>query len=420
MNQWVMSRAACWRAARTRLAGPGVVPAVLLACLLAPLNATMVVVALPQVTSEFGVPAGASSLVVTAYLITMAVLPPLGGRLGDLWSRRTLLLAGLALFGLAALGASTARGLYLLLAWRVLQAVGGAMVFPNALALLRERVLAHLRGLSFGLVGTVVALSASVGPPLGQVLLAHGGWRAVFWVNVPLVALAIGVSAVTLNRATTAVPAGRHPPAGDSVAVLLVLRNRRFVAATSAMALSNIAMYTALVGLPLGLAASREGSKGGLLLVALMGPAALVAPVGGRFADLHGRRAVAVAGLCMLAAGMLCLSIIGQELGEPLMVAGLALSGVGLGASSTAIQTAGIEAVGANESGTAAGFLSTSRYLGGAAGSGLTPLALWAAPLAPMSVVFALAAGAALVSALVAAQMGATSALQRETGRALR
>jgi len=398
-----------WPAAPARAGWPGTVATVLLATFLAPLNATMIVVALPSIASELGAGVAASSLLVTGYLVAMAALPPLGGRLGDRWGRPGFLLAGLAVFGLAALGATTAGSVYSLLAWRLAQAAGGALAFPNALALLREHVPARRRGVSFGLIGSVIALSAAAGPPLGQLLVTHGGWRAVFWINLPLVALAIVVSAVTLGLASRSRPRRPRDLTGAGRwAAAAVLRNRSFLAAALATGLSNLALYAALVGLPLALGGSgRSGpSEAGVLLVALMGTAALVAPAAGRLADLRGRRAVAVAGLCLLAAGLLSMALLGEGPGVHAMVAGLVVSGVGLGASSTAIQTAGIEAVGAAESGAAAGLLATSRYAGGAAGSALLSVVLSAAPREPVNALFALAAAGAFLALLAGARVG--------------
>jgi MFS family permease len=397
----VIARRAAARSGDPRL----VVAAVLLVTYLAPLNATMIVVAVPHVMAELDAPLAAGSLLVTSYLLVMAALPPLGGRLGDRWGRRSALLVGLGLFGLAALGASTAPGLYQLIAWRVLQAAGGAVAFPNALALLRERVSAQHRGLSFGLVGAVIALSAAIGPPLGQVLIAHAGWRAVFWINLPLTALTIGVGALTLPA--FAVPASsrrRDLPDRRLPAALVVLGNRRFAAAALTIALSNVAMYATLVGLPLVLAPSVAASAGGFLLVALMGTAALVAPAAGRLADVRGRCGTAVAGLFIFAAGLLPIAIVGRSLGLLAMAGGLALAGIGLGASSTAIQTWGLEAVEAHQSGTGAGFLATSRYVGGAAGSTLVPVVMSAVPQEAMSALFAVAAAAAMLGALTLSQ----------------
>jgi MFS family permease len=383
-------------------AGVGVT--VLLATALAPLNATMIVVAVPHVMADLHAGAGAGSLLVTGYLSAMAVLPAAGGRLGDRLGRRPTLLAGLIVFGAAAVLAAAAGDLRVLIACRVVQAAGGALAFPNALALLRERVTETRRGLAFGIVGAAMALSAALGPSLGQLLVSHGGWRWVFLVNLPLAGIAFGAVATSLPPTPRRVarPPERGAPGGEAALV----RNGGLAAATLAMALGNTALYAALVGLPLLLAGSGAGAQGAFLLTGLLAAAALVAPVAGRLADLRGRRFAAVLGLCVLAGGLLPIAVGGPHLGLRTMAAGLALAGAGLGAASTAIQTGGIETVAVARAGSAAGLLSTGRYAGGAAGSGLVPLLLAVAPVGALNALFAAAAAAALLGALAGTRMG--------------
>ena len=378
-------------------AGLGVT--VLLAAALAPLNATMIVVALPSVMADLHAGAGASSLLVTGYLTVMAVLPAAGGRLGDRLGRRATLLTGLGIFGAAALGAALAGDLRVLVACRVAQAGGGALAFPNALALLRERAPEGRRGLAFGIVGAAMAISAALGPPLGQFLVSHGGWRWVFLVNLPLAGLALSAVVISLPATPRGVArlARRDGPGGETP----LLRNGGLAAATLAMALGNAALYAALVGVPLLLA----GGQGALLLTGLLAAAALVAPVAGRVADLRGRRFAAVLGLCVLAGGLLPIAVGGPHLGPRAMAVGLALAGAGLGAASTAIQAGGVETVAAAQAGTAAGLLSTGRYAGGAAGSGLVPVLLAVAPFGALNVLFATAAAAALLGALAGTRL---------------
>ncbi|HYW23930.1 MAG TPA: MFS transporter [Terriglobales bacterium] len=384
-------------------AGVGIT--VLLATALAPLNATMIVVALPRVMADLHAGAGASSMLVTGYLAAMAVLPAAGGRLGDRLGRRAALLAGLSVFGAAAAGAATAGDLRVLVACRIAQAAGGALAFPNALALLRERVTDARRGLAFGVLGAAMALAAAAGPPLGQLLVSHGGWRWVFLVNLPLAGLALAAVTVSLPPAPRgAVRPPRRAAQGGEPGLL---RNRGLAAATLAIALGNAALYAALVGLPLLLAGSGAGAQGALLVTGLLAAAALVAPVAGRLADLWGRRFAAVLGLCVLAAGLLPIAVGGPHLGLRAMAAMLAVAGAGLGAASTAIQTGGVETVAAARAGTAAGLLSTGRYAGGAAGSGLVPVLLAVTPVGALNALFAAAAAAALLGALAGTGLGA-------------
>src|SRR3954451_8987003 len=101
--------------------------------MLMPLNSTMVAVALPNVVDDLGVSIASSAWLVSGYLIAQASLQPLSGKLRDRFGRRPLILTGLSSFGLVSLGAALAPNFAVLLVFRVLQAVAGGLVFPNAL-----------------------------------------------------------------------------------------------------------------------------------------------------------------------------------------------------------------------------------------------------------------------------------------------
>jgi MFS family permease len=114
-----------------------VLATVALAALLVPLNSTMIAVALPRLVDDLGTSLTSASWLVTSYLIAMAAVQPVAGKLGDRFGRRPLVLGGLAWVAVAAAGAAAADGLGLLVAFRLQQAVAGALFFPNAMALLR-------------------------------------------------------------------------------------------------------------------------------------------------------------------------------------------------------------------------------------------------------------------------------------------
>jgi len=160
---------------------------VTLGIVLAPLNSTMIAVALPDVMKDFGVGIASAGWLVTAYLIAMASLQPIAGKLGDRWGRRRLILGGLGVFGFVSVAAALSPSLAYLLVFRVLQAVCGALIVPNGIALLREILPEHRRGAGFGLMGAGIAIAAASGPPLGGVLVEVAGWRAIFYVNLILV-----------------------------------------------------------------------------------------------------------------------------------------------------------------------------------------------------------------------------------------
>jgi EmrB/QacA subfamily drug resistance transporter len=425
------------------------VAAVALGAMLAPLNSTMIAVALPRLTADLGADGATAAWLVTAYLIIMAALQPVGGKLGDRLGRRRLLLGGIAGFGLASLGAAFTASLPALIALRSLQAVAGALAFPNGVALLRDLIPAERRAGLAGLVGGAVGFAAAAGPALGGLLVSVGGWRAIFFANLALVvpALLIGWRAIPRStRRSGAQPfdlagaamlsallvalaglltVGRHAPhlawaGGGALALATVLfvrfevrqpdpalqprlfRRPVFAAANASVALSNLAMYITLLVLPLALGREAGWSSAhvGLALALMSAGSVVLAPVGGRLADRRGRRLPTVAGMALLALGLLPLALGGTDAAPPLLV-GLALAGAGLGLGSAGLQTSAVESVGAEEAGVAAGVFSTSRYLGSIVASSL--LAGMMAPAGPgVLAVFALALAAAVGAALAA------------------
>ncbi|MCC6627434.1 MAG: MFS transporter [Chloroflexi bacterium] len=419
-----------------------------LATVLAPLNSTMIVVALPRVMVDFGADLSTVNWLVTGYLICMAALQPVAGALGDRLGRRGLIVGGLVTFGLASVGAALAPTLPVLLVCRLLQGVAGALALPNAAALVRATVPAERRAASFGLIGSVAGLAAAVGPLTGGLALQLADWRAIFLVNVPLVvgalALATRVSQPPRGRSAgpidlagafvlgvalilaavllmgTRGPLALSPAIGWPVlfglAGLLawhearhpapvlpwrLLANRGFAAAASAVATSNLAMYVTLLVLPLLLSQRADSTAlliGGLMTV-LSAAMALATPFGGRLADRVGRRWPAVIGLTLLTVGLLPFAVIGASIAVVPAGLGLLVAGVGLGLASASLQTAAVEAVGPESAGIAAGLFSTARYLGSIVGSSL--MAGLLASAGGYTVIFIVVVLAAALSAFV-------------------
>ena len=373
--------------------------AVALGSLLVPLNSTMIAVALPRLIDDLNTSLGAATWLVTAYLITMATLQPLGGRLGDRLGRRRLILGGLAWFTLASAGAALAHSLPLLIAFRVQQAAAGALVLPNGIALLRQTVPPERLGSRMGLMGSVVTLGAAVGPPIGGVLVALGGWRAIFLLSVPLAmaALALGARVLPGEHAPDALRRAPH------ASLSTLFRHRAFAGATGAVALSNFAAYLALLTLP-ELFTRREhwGSATiGVVLAAMSVAMCAASPVGGRLADLAGRRVPATWGLGTACLGLVPLALAPATLPLPLVVACLIAIGGGIGLSAAALQVSAVESVEPRSAGIASGVYSTARYGGAIVGTSLLagPLALASHGLGGFGLLFSVLAVAAAASA---------------------
>jgi MFS family permease len=375
-----------------------------LCVILAPLNTTMIAVALTGIIEDFDVSVAEASWIVTGYLVVLAALQAPGGRLGDRIGRRRAMAAGLLAFGAASVLAALAPSFAVLVVARLAQAAAGAVVFPNAVGLLREALPAARRAAGFGILGGAASLAAAIGPPLGGALVVLGDWHAIFVVNVPAVAVAlILVMRVVPPRAA---PADRTPPHRG----LGLVSTRSFASALGSVALGNVAFYSMIVAVPLLLERATDWSSArvGLALAALTGPAILAAPLGGRIADRAGRRAPAVAGHALVAVSLLPVAL-APDGRAALIVGSLAAAGVGVGLAHAALQTAAVEAAVSERAGTAAGLYSTCRYVGSIAGA-LLFAALIGRGLEGFGALFAVAAGAAACAALVAAGVAPTPA----------
>ena len=134
---------------------------VILGIILAPLNSTMIAVALPDIMGDFGASISSAGWLITGHLIAMASLQPLAGKLGDRFGHRTLILSGLSVFGFVSIGAAFSPSLPYLLIFRVLQAISAALIVPNGSALLREVLPENRRGSGFGMLGAGIAVAAA-------------------------------------------------------------------------------------------------------------------------------------------------------------------------------------------------------------------------------------------------------------------
>lgn len=369
-----------------------VIAAVGLGATLLPLNSTMLAVALPDIASDTGGGVAASSWLVTAYVVTMALLGPFAGRLGDRVGRRRVVLAGLAWFAAASAFAAMAPSLALLVVARLMQAAAGSLIVPNAMAIVRTTLPEGRRAAGFGALGSALGLAAATGPALGGLLVDAFDWRAIFLVNLPVVALA---AVLTLWAVPTDERAAAHTAARSSGALRRVLQPG-FVAATAATGLSNLAMYSTLLAIPVVLA-RRDGwstADAGLALALMSAMMVAVSPVSGRLADRGGHRAPALTGLVLLTAAMAGLAAMGGAPTVAGVVAAMIAAGAGLGLANAPLQTAAVESVAAADAGVASGLYSTGRYLG-SIGSAILLAAVLGDGSAHAGALFATAAGAA-------------------------
>ena len=161
------------------------VAAVCVGAFMGQLDASIVTVALPTLQHTFGVSVGAVTWVGLSYLLVLVATVVAVGRFADMWGRKLLYVYGFVIFTLASVLCGLAPNLGALCGFRALQAIGAAMLQANSLAIIVLVVPGRALGRAIGLQGTAQALGLALGPTIGGLLLAAGGWRLIFFVNVP-------------------------------------------------------------------------------------------------------------------------------------------------------------------------------------------------------------------------------------------
>ncbi len=155
------------------------------------LDGTVVNLALPQLARELGGGLVAQQWIVEGYMLSLSALILLGGTLGDIFGRKRVYLLGLVGFGLASLVCAAASTAEALVAARIVQGVAGALLVPGALAIIETNFAPAQRGIAFGRWTAWSSAATAAGPLLGGYLIDAVSWRAVFLINLPLVAVSV-------------------------------------------------------------------------------------------------------------------------------------------------------------------------------------------------------------------------------------
>ncbi len=191
----------------------------ILASSLAFVDGSVVNVGLPAIGRSLSANAGGLQWVINAYLLPLSALLLLGGAAGDRYGRRRLLISGIGLFAAASLACTLAPTLGILLAGRLAQGVGAAMLMPNSLAILGQTFTGEAKGRAIGVWAATSAVAGAVGPVIGGWLIDLGSWRAIFLLNLPLATIAIALA----WRYVPGDPDGRDRPLDAPGAVLATL-----------------------------------------------------------------------------------------------------------------------------------------------------------------------------------------------------
>jgi len=202
--------------------GRWVIAAAVLGSGVASLDATVVGIALPAIGRSFHSGLGTLQWVVTGYALTLAAFLLLGGALGDRFGRRRVFATGVVWFALASAACGVAPSAPVLLAARVLQGVGGALLTPASLAILQASFRPADRPRAIGAWSGLGGLATAAGPLLGGYLIGAASWRWVFFINLPVAAAVLAVTVRHVPESRDPGPAGPVDTVGAALAVVLL------------------------------------------------------------------------------------------------------------------------------------------------------------------------------------------------------
>ena len=200
-----------------------------LSALITGMDLTIANLAIPSIRTDLAATAAHAQWVIAIYALVVASLQLLGGVAGDRFGRRRVLQIGMAIFMVGSLLCSLAPAIDALIAARALQAVGGSMMGPVALAIIAQVFPGPAeRARAIGVWGAVFGASLALGPVVGGVLIELFGWRSVFWINLPICAVAIAACTMLVPESRSATthdidPVGQSLAAGSLFGLVFVL-----------------------------------------------------------------------------------------------------------------------------------------------------------------------------------------------------
>jgi EmrB/QacA subfamily drug resistance transporter len=189
---------------------------------IASLDATVVNIALPDIGRSLHVGLGTLQWVVTGYSLTLAAFILLGGALGDRYGRKMVFSVGVAWFAVASAICGIAPNADVLVGARVLQGIGGALLAPASLAILQASFRREDRAQAIGAWSGLGGLATAAGPLIGGYLIAAGSWRWVFFINLPVAAAVLVLTAIHVPESRDPTASGRVDGAGAGLAVVLL------------------------------------------------------------------------------------------------------------------------------------------------------------------------------------------------------
>ncbi len=383
---------------------------------MAALDGSIVNTVLPVIRQSFGADLSTIEWVVIAYLLTLSILLLSFGRLGDIVGHKRIYNSGFIVFTAGSVLCGLSPTEWLLVASRIFQALGAAMLSSTSPAILTGSFPARQRGQVLGMQGTMTYLGLTVGPSLGGFLADHLGWRSIFYVNLPIGVVATALAFLVIPRSTSGRRREPFDLAGASAlmiglgALMLALskgqdmtwtspvimslfigavvflavflwlertmphpmldlslfRDQLFSAATLSSFINYVCVYSIIFLMPFYLVQGRGFPAGfaGLLLTAQPIVMAVVAPISGYLSDRVGSRLPSTIGMALLAAGLFSLRDLNAQTSARDIILRLVLIGLGVGIFVTPNNSAILGSAPRQRQGIASGVVATARNLG--------------------------------------------------------
>jgi EmrB/QacA subfamily drug resistance transporter len=384
------------------------------------LDNTVVNVALPSIQKDLHSSISGLEWTVNAYTLSFAVLLVTGGRLGDIFGRRRMFLLGVIVFGLSSAFIGLSQTEAWLVTGRAVQGIGAAFMMPATLSIITNAFPPHERGKAIGTWAGVSALALAIGPVVGGFLVENVSWQSIFFLNVPVAALAVfvtlaatresrdessthhvdlpGVTAITVGLAALVLALVEGNSWGWGSASILALlavsavgliafaiaerrvvepmvdfqffRSRSFLGANLVAFIVSFAMLAMFFFLALYMQNIKDYSplQAGVRFLPSTVVIILVAPISGRLSDRIGPRPLMTAGLLIVAASLFWQGHLHVDTSYGFLIGAFMLMGLGMGLVMSPMSTAGMNAVEPTKAGVASGILTMSRMVGGTFG----------------------------------------------------
>jgi EmrB/QacA subfamily drug resistance transporter len=383
------------------------------------LDNTILNVALPTLVRDLHASSSQLQWIVDAYALVFASLLLTAGSLGDRFGRRRVLGAGMLIFGIGSVLSAFAQTPGSLITWRALMGLGGAMIMPSTLSIVSNVFPSEERGRAIGIWAGFSGIGIAIGPVVGGWLLEHFWWGSVFFINVPVIAVAVlaglflvpesrdpaatpldPVGAVLSTAGLTALTYGliEAPSHGwtdgmilGSFAAAVVLlgafvlaelrvrhpmmdvrlfQNGRFTAASIGTALVFFALFGSLFFLTqyLQFVLGYGTLEVGVRLIPVAGALVVGAPLSARLVERIGTKAVVTGGLVLVGAGLLLLATASPASGYSLVISSLVVLGLGMGMTMAPATEAIMGALPRARAGVGSAVSTTVRQVGGVLG----------------------------------------------------